>query len=289
MENKIDNKKEVELLEDSKWYDEYLNQNFFAIINSTDIKNEELVPAYVLKSPELIDYIHQFLEKSPKSVIVSENTINNFYIVTSEHLYDNSNLSKETMKKCHEIISMANNIKYDDNADSKIKGELLDRTVIENKIELKLASPKEFVDLLYESYCADYYLYQTLFQLETNKTFNIEYYRNLVLLKGTTLSVISLINNYKDVLTDDEREFVANLLNYKIFLEENYSNELVLDKYVIESTLEKIVLNYTDEELIYFLDEFDVKTINKVIDELYVHQHNESKFTSFLSKFRKRR
>lgn len=273
---------------DSKWYDEYINQEFFAIINASDITNEKLVPSNILKSPELIDYVHQFLEKSPRAYVVPESVINNLYIVTSANLYDNPNLNKEDSKKCHEIISMANSLKFNDSI-PKIKEELLDKTVIENVIELKMKDPNEFINVLYDSYYSDYLLYQTLFELETNNTFDIESYRDLVLFKGTVLSVISLINNYKDVLSDSEREFIKELLSVKRFLEENYSNRISLNGYTNSETNETITLEYSDEDLRYFTDEFDVSTINRVIDALYPKIEKSSKFSKILFKHRKRR
>lgn len=268
--------KSLKKFEESKWYNEYKNQEFFIILLMADTMPDES-----LKSSELIDYIFNYLKTSSRVGVINRQLLFNIHMIMNINLSVNYSLSDEERNKCFEILKMLEYIEYNDSNLSRIEEEFVDRTVIDDQVKLRFSNSKDILETLYDSYYSDYLLYQILFEYETEGNLIMENYKSLVLSKGTILSIISLINNHRDKLDDDEIRILSDILNYKTLLSKDYPKELKLSDYLDVDTGESVIFKFSEDELKLVDSEFN-NIIYQLIDLLYSEPNKTYKVSKIL-------
>lgn len=260
------NDNDLQLYKDSKWYNEFMNQEYFMLLVLSDIPNMVSIP--IIESPELIDYIYNFLKTSDRVGLINDQIISNIHVIINTNLYTNYTLTNESRNKCLEVLKMLEYIEYGDAALARIEREFASRTIIEDCIKVDFNNPKEILEVLYDSYYSDYLLYQTLYQYEIYENLNVENYKSLIVSKGSILSIVSIINNYEDILNDNEIKLLSEILNYKLQLKSENKRSFELKGYSNVDTGEKIVLTLSEDELKLINNQFEDEIIYKLIDIL---------------------
>lgn len=260
------NDNDLQLYKDSKWYNEFMNQEYFMLLVLSDIPNMVSIP--IIESPELIDYIYNFLKTSDRVGLINDQIISNIHVIINTNLYTNYTLTNESRNKCLEVLKMLEYIEYGDAALARIEREFASRTIIEDCIKVEFNNSKEILEVLYDSYYSDYLLYQTLYQYEIYENLNVENYKSLIVSKGSILSIVSIINNYEDILNDNEIKLLSDILNYKLQLKSENKRSFELKGYSNVDTGEKIVLTLSEAELKLINNQFEDEIIYKLIDIL---------------------